>query len=425
MFDTEIAAPLDRLQAALSEVLESDFTSYSPDVLVEMFQKLETVSRIRESVQHRVVAEIDSRGIAFDRGSPSVPHFLRTLVAITPPDAKRRYAAAMALAPRRTLSGEPLPPIYARTAAAHASGAISADHARLIVATIERLPDAVAADHDLEIEAALVGEAIALDPRQLGLYATRLVYRFDQDGLLATEAYRNRHRAFTIAQRPDGSAHVDGELTAPCAEALLTVLDSLAKPAPAIDGTRDARTPAERRHDGLLDAMLRLLRDGGLPMTGGTHATILLTITETQLQARAGLVTTGHGAIISVDQAIAICTDLKVLPVIFDDAHAITYYGNDHRTATVAQRLALAARDHGCSFPDCDTPAAWCETHHVHEFHHGGKTSLKNLTLLCGYHHREFQRLGWLCTITNGIPLWTPPHWVDPQRTPRRNHAHL
>ena len=361
MFDT--VSPLciiERLRAAVTDLQGLDHATCTPDELVEVFRELETTSRRQEAVQLAVIGEIDSRGIAFERGSRTVPQFLRTLIAITPSDAKRRYNAALALSPRRTLSGAPLPPVYARTAVAHADGVISGDHARLIVTTIERLPDAVAAEHDLAIEADLIAQAVTLDPHQLATYATRVVFALDQNGILATEAYRLKHRAFTIAQRPDGSAHVDGELTAPCAEALLTVLDSLAKPAPAIDGTPDSRSPAARRHDGLLDASLRLLRDGGLPMTGGIHATILLTTTEAEIHAGTGLVTTGHGAIISIDHAITLCTDLKILPVIFNDAHASTYYGNDQRTASVAQRLALAARDHGCSFPGCDRPPAWC-----------------------------------------------------------------
>ena len=105
--------------------------------------------------------------------------------------------------------------------------------------------------------------------------------------MLADEAYRDRHRALTIAQRVDGSAHVQGELTAPCAEALLTMLDSLAAPRPETDGVKDTRTPGERNHDGLLDGLNRLLVDGGLPSTGGVNATILLTITEEQLRERA------------------------------------------------------------------------------------------------------------------------------------------
>ena len=58
----------------------------------------------------------------------------------------------------------------------------------------------------------------------------------------------------------------------------------------------------------------------------------------------------------------------------------------------------------------------------------GGPTSLDNLTLLCGHHHRSFEKTGWTCQIHNGLPYWTPPPWQDPDQTPRRNtaqHHHL
>ena len=254
MFDSSFhLAAVGQLLAAVTELQRLDFTACTPDDLAEVFRGLETASRCQDSVEHAVVAEIDSRGIAVEAGCRSVPVFLRSLITITPGDAKRRYKAAIALAPGRALSGAVRPAIYPRTAAALADGSLSSEHARLIVTTIEHLPDVVAAEHDREIEAVLVEQAVTLDPHQLKSCAIRLVFLHDQDGVLADEAYRDRVRGLTVAQRPDGSAHVDGELTAPCAEALLTVLDSLAKPAPAVDGTPDPRTAAARRHDGLLD----------------------------------------------------------------------------------------------------------------------------------------------------------------------------
>ncbi|MDT4938598.1 MAG: hypothetical protein QOG80_2269, partial [Pseudonocardiales bacterium] len=57
-------------------------------------------------------------------------------------------------------------------------------------------------------------------------------------------------------------------------------------------------------------------------------------------------------------------------------------------------------------------------------YQYGGRSTVDNGTLLCPYHHRTFQQLGWRCTMINGIPHWTPPTWIDPHQTPRRNQAH-
>jgi hypothetical protein len=92
----------------------------------------------------------------------------------------------------------------------------------------------------------------------------------------------------------------------------------------------------------------------------------------------------------------------------------IEAYGDTHRIFTANQRLALAARDRGCTFPGCTSGPAWCEAHHVIDYADGGRTSVVNGTLLCPYHHRHFARLGYRCTMINGNPHWIAPAWIDP-----------
>ena len=60
-----------------------------------------------------------------------------------------------------------------------------------------------------------------------------------------------------------------------------------------------------------------------------------------------------------------------------------------HRIFTEGQRLAMIARDQGCSFPGCTAPPAWCQAHHVTDFALTRRTSVDDGTLLCGFHHRE------------------------------------
>jgi hypothetical protein len=47
------------------------------------------------------------------------------------------------------------------------------------------------------------------------------------------------------------------------------------------------------------------------------------------------------------------------------------------------------------------------------------------LVLLCGFHHREFERLGWRCIMINGRPHFVPPSWIDPEQAPMLNTAHV
>ena len=85
--------------------------------------------------------------------------------------------------------------------------------------------------------------------------------------------------------------------------------------------------------------------------------------------------------------------------------------GRTSRVVQPAQRSALAVRDGGCVFPDCDRPLAWCEAHHLRHWLHGGPTDLANLALLCRVHHRAVHEGGWrLARGPDGRLTATPPH---------------
>ena len=60
-------------------------------------------------------------------------------------------------------------------------------------------------------------------------------------------------------------------------------------------------------------------------------------------------------------------------------------------------RRAVILRDRHCAWPGgCDKPPAGCQVHHITHRAHGGATTLKNLVLLCSYHHQVcIHRLGW------------------------------
>ncbi len=60
-------------------------------------------------------------------------------------------------------------------------------------------------------------------------------------------------------------------------------------------------------------------------------------------------------------------------------------------------RRAVILRDRHCAWPGgCDKPPAGCHVHHVVFRSRGGKTRLKDLVLLCAYHHEVcVHRLGW------------------------------
>ncbi len=89
--------------------------------------------------------------------------------------------------------------------------------------------------------------------------------------------------------------------------------------------------------------------------------------------------------------------------------------GRTERTATAAQRRALAARDKGCIIPGCGVVAEACQVHHVTEWSAGGSTDPDNLVLVCWAHHRQVDLLMW--TIHPADPLAPVPE-PDPGSPP-------
>ena len=268
--------------------------------------------------------EAQRRGLAFEHGARDEAAFVRGLLRVHPREAVARVRAAAAAGPQLTLTGETVPAPYEHVSRAQLSGAISPRHAQVIVSAVEKLPDDVQADHGVQLEQDLVDYACEFDPHELGRIAARMTTLLDQDGALTDLEYRRRHRDLTVRQRPDGSASVTGEATPELAERLITVLDALAAPQPAVDGERDPRTAGQRRHDGLLAALDLVQRAELLPHVGGVSTTVLLTTTAEAWDDGSGVAVTGHGAVLPVGEAIRIA-------------------GGDARVMTVASTLGAAS----------------------------------------------------------------------------------
>jgi hypothetical protein len=186
----------------------------------------------------------------------------------------------------------------------------------------------------------------------------------------------------------------------------------------------DTRTPGQRQHDALEDAANRLLMTGELPTTAGVTATVLITMTLDQLETRAGQATTHHGGTLSINEALRLAAGGKTLPVVLNHASGILAYGRARRLASPSQRLALIARDRGCTFPECQVSAARSEVHHIIDWAKGGTTDTDTLALACGHHNNEAPRHDWHAIMIDDIPHWIPPPHIDPEQKPQRNRVH-
>jgi hypothetical protein len=186
----------------------------------------------------------------------------------------------------------------------------------------------------------------------LARYATSLIDRLDQDGRYRELGHQQQRRELRIVSRPDGSCRLEGYCTTEAAEQLRVLVDAMAAPHPAVDGTPDPRSAGPRRHDALLELVKLAMRTGQLPHAGAMTATIVLTMDAQAYATGVGTATTGHGDSIPADVATRWAGDeARMIAMLVRDAKRIEAYSSTQRCFSEQQRLALTARDKGCTFP--------------------------------------------------------------------------
>lgn len=157
---------------------------------------------------------------------------------------------------------------------------------------------------------------------------------------------------------------------------------------------RDPRTNEQLTYDLIID----ILRAGTLTDTdtvfGTRQAGIRIVTTETATRDA----TTGRAAVALLEDTDTTLPgwlipqhtcDTGIVPVIFDDYSNPLNLGRETRLYTAKQRLALAIRDGGCRWHDCDRPASYCEAHHIDPYAQGGRTDIDRGILLCRFHHMQ------------------------------------
>jgi hypothetical protein len=116
--------------------------------------------------------------------------------------------------------------------------------------------------------------------------------------------------------------------------------------------------------------------------------------------------------------------EYRLMNVVIDKTRGITAYSSTARLHTEAQRLARAALDGGCTFPNCSAPPGWCEMDHIIDWARSHLTRIDLAALACRYHNNDAKKQGWRNQMINGRVAWIPPKWIDPDQTPRYNHLH-
>ncbi|WP_427915699.1 DUF222 domain-containing protein [Rhodococcus sp. KRD162] len=429
--------------------------------------------QLLEARRIALVAEIDTRVTREKLGFPGPAGWLTSTTLLSPGKANKILALARGL--------KNFPDI----ADAVNTGVMSIDHAALILAFAETPPDDLPPEGRDMARAALITAATGPEARTGPLRAaiTRLHDLYGGTTPPAEDTDRNELFASTTL---NGRLALKGDFDAITGEKLLTALSPLTAPRPTVDGTPDERNPARRRADAFGHILDRYLAAHNRPTEGGEKPHVNLHINLRDLtdltgsgnstddiaddettrtatepdRARdsdsrngsgSGSGTGGDGAAtpptdrgtyrdvfgdgttvgwlpwmgpLSRTTSRQLACDCILTAIVMDETGNPINLARTMRTVTSRQKRALIARDHGCAFPGCGTPAAWTEGHHIRHWADGGPTNLNNLVLLCGFHHRLIHHSDWEVFIADdNHPWFIPPASVDPNRQPRPSHA--
>jgi len=158
---------------------------------------------------------------------------------------------------------------------------------------------------------------------------------------------------------------------------------------------RDPRDHGVRMLDALVDACRKLQTADVLPESHGATPRLTLTMDLEDLRNLSGFATTETGEQLSVTAIRRICCDASVIPAVLGTTAEVLDVGRTQRLVTAAIWKALVARDQHCRFPHCTRPPLMCHAHHIQHWADGGPTSLDNMILLCGHHHRLIHAGPW------------------------------
>ena len=434
---TAADAALDGFTSALDQLIDvtdgGGLDGYDGLQLVNFLQRFEQARNRAALIDHRALRAAETVRLPETIGQPNLKTVLTWALRLSPAEAARRVRAAEAVGERVTMTGARLAPARATLAQVQRDGQTSPEQLDICLRALDKVDHRGFDPADLDAADRLLAQfASTFAPKELRLLAAQVIERIDPDGTRPRDDLNADRRHLTLRPMRDGTYSLEGRLTGALGAKLNAVLGPLAKPRPktvAVDDGREVNEPdprhhTQRMHDALEEVCDRLLRSGSLPDTGGTPATVIITIPEHDLTARQRWGVTSDGTALSADTVTDLAGEADVYPTVIDSTGVVLQAGRTRRLATPGQTVALIVRDGGCSFPGCDRPPEWCERHHIVEWAQGGRTDLDNLTLLCAYHHHNFASRGWTCRMIDGLPAWIPPRWVDREQRPLR-HARI
>lgn len=303
------------------------------------------------------------------------------------------------------------------------AGQISFEKADIIAKTVAALPGRLD-----DLTTARVEQQLILDAQRLtlpdlrrrvlrvaDLYASRdQANRDENETLRLREARAWQETHLWISPATHGLVKLVGHLPEAFAALLTHQLDAISAPRRrhlTDDHSPHPDTDTELTHGQRLGRAfchwIERIPTDHLPTTGGTPATITINLDYNDLTSHVAAATLPNGTRITAGELRRLACNADILPRVLNGKSDILDQGRTQRLFTKAQRLALADREHGCTYPGCDRPPAWTEAHHLdHWATHGGNTDLSRGTLLCARHHHHVHQHNIPGRLHHGHTQW-------------------
>jgi len=404
------------------ELAETLWAARGPDELMDTYAEIEALKCALDALALDVVRELDATDAVKQVGWASTQDFVTSVAG----GHKGTGPAVVRLA--RAVDE----PVMAPVGEAMRDGWLSTTKAQVIERAIDDLPgDSDARERGVQ---ALLAEAKGLDATELRKVARRLIAIVDPDGhdrraekeLDREERAAHLGRNLTFKDDGAGGAYIRGRCSTEDAVQLKATLIPLAKPHPTNDpvcdpetcripgcghDVRDPRDHGARMLDALVELCRRAQSVDLLPDCHGAVPRVTITMDLDDLREESGFGVTETGEDLSASTVRRMCCDADIIPVVLGGHSEVLDVGRLRRLVTPSIWRALVARDRHCRFPNCTRPPMMTHAHHIQHWVDGGPTSLSNLVLLCGHHHRLIHAGPWEIrrTAPNSFAFHPPP----------------
>ena len=387
---------MSELGSAVQAAVATDVTELSDDELREVLAAYPDAQTSLTAAWAKAVREAEKRQLHQDDGHRSIGAWLRahTLCSGKQGSSAAWFARRLARLPQ--------------TLAALERAEISEGHAKQISFLTKDVPF----EKVQQLEDNLVETARHAELSEFRSLIDRLRVQWLPEKTADEREDAYERRSFDIGEQYGGLVPLHGWVDPLLAEKLHVVTNALSEPDLADTPVEDRRTPTQRRHDALDEALTRMLDVGELPTVRREKPHISLTADLQDLLEGTGLAELEWSGPIDMATARMLACDANLHPIITAGDWNPVAIVEDSDTASKKLWRYLRTRDCGCRFPGCDMPAVWCDAHHIEWRSVGGETSNDNCVLLCRFHHRLVHKPARPWTITGhaeGTLTFTSP----------------